>query len=252
MDKKTLNRKVAIVADGGSEIGFSIARAFVGNNFTTIIVGKNKARLQEAQRELGELCIPYVCDLADQLAIPQMVECVYNRFGSISVLVNDAAIYRKNEFVNLSEDDFNQMLNRNLHSVCSLSREVAKKMIPFRLGNIINISSISLDEDTLKANAGSQTKSAVEGMTKAMAVELSPMGLRVNAIAPAFKACGRFANCLNLENTQTEQVQSGISLEKSGQPENNIGAAALFLASDAAKYISGVILPVKGEYSVAI
>ena len=242
-------KKVAIVTGGGSGLGFAIAEKFISNGITTIIAGRNIEKLQTAQQQLGDLCFPITCDLTNLSSIPAFVDAVLQRFGQIDILVNNAGINQKKEFTDVTDEEFQNIITTNVCAVFALSREVVKHMLEQGSGNIINISSMAALYGIPKVIAYTASKSAIDGMTKAMAVELSPKGIRVNAIAPGFIYSAMTEKALNSDPERKAKVFGRTPMGHMGQP-NDIGEAALFLASDAAKYITGVILPVDGGNSV--
>jgi NAD(P)-dependent dehydrogenase (short-subunit alcohol dehydrogenase family) len=243
------NQRIAIVTGGGSGIGLAITEKFVANNITTVIVGRDEQKLKAAREKLGDLCVPVICDLSNLASIPKMVDKVMERFGHIDILVNNAGINLKKEFTEVCDDEFQRILTTNVTAVFSLSREVTKKMLLKGGGAIINISSMASQYGIPKVIAYTASKSAIEGMTRAMAVELSPKGIRVNCIAPGFIATDMSAKALNGDMERMNKVMSRTPMGALGQP-SDIGDTALFLASDAAKYITGVVLPVDGGNSV--
>lgn len=241
--------KTAIVTGGGSGIGFAIAQKFTEHNITTIIVGRDKQKLDKAKEKLGDLCVPFCFDLTNIPAIPVLIKDVMNQFGTIDILVNNAGINLKKDFIEVTDDEFQQILHTNLSAVFALSREAAKEMLKKEKGCIINISSMAAQYGLPKVIAYTASKSAVEGMTKAMAVELSPKGIRVNCIAPGFITTDMSAKALDNDAERKQRALSRTPMGKLGEPAD-IGEAALFLASGAAKYITGVVLPVDGGNAI--
>ena len=241
--------KVAIVTGGGSGLGFAIAQKFISNNITTIIAGRNVEKLNAAKEQLGELCFAMPCDLSDLKSIPAFIQEVLAKFGQIDILVNNAGINLKKEFTEVSDEEFQNIITTNVTAVFSMSREVVKHMIQKKAGCIINISSMAAQYGLPKVIAYSASKTAIDGMTRAMAVELSPNGIRINAIAPGFIYSAMTEKALNSDPERKAKVFGRTPMGIMGQPED-IGDAALFLASDAAKYITGVILPVDGGNSI--
>jgi NAD(P)-dependent dehydrogenase (short-subunit alcohol dehydrogenase family) len=241
--------KIAIITGGASGIGLAIAKKFVENNFLTIIVGRDQQKLDKAREKLGESCVPFSCDLNDLSSIPTLVKQIVDKYGKIDVLVNNAGINMKKEFVEVTDEDFQRILLTNLVAVFSLSREVAKNMIENGNGSIINISSMASQYGIPKVIAYTASKSAIEGMTRAMAVELSPKGLRVNCIAPGFIATEMSARALNNDPERKGKALGRTPMGVLGEP-SDIGDCAVFLASDASNYITGVILPVDGGNSI--
>lgn len=244
-----MNNKTAIVTGGGSGIGLAIAEKFVSNNIQTIVIGRSEEKLKAAKEKLGELCSVVSFDLNELPAIPDLVKNLYEQHGNIDILVNNAGINMKKEFTEVTDEDFQKIILTNVSSIFSLSREVVKRMIEKGSGSIINISSMASQYGIPKVIAYTASKAAIEGMTRAMAVELSPKGIRVNCIAPGFIATDMLAKALNSDPERKNKVLGRTPIGYLGAP-SDIGDAALFLASDAAKYITGVVLPVDGGNSI--
>ena len=241
--------KIALVTGGGSGIGLAITEKFVCQGIRTIIIGRSQEKLNEAQKKLGENCIPVCFDLTDLAGIPALVQKLVKQHGHIDTLVNNAGINQKKDFTDVTDADFQNILLTNVTAVFTLSREVVKHMMERGRGSIINISSMASQYGIPKVIAYTASKSAIEGMTKAMAVELSPKGIRVNCIAPGFIATDMSAKALNGDQERMQKVMSRTPMGALGEP-SDIAETALFLASDAAKYITGTVLPVDGGNSV--
>jgi len=242
--------KLAIVTGGGSGIGLAITEKFIHSGIRTIIIGRDKKKLDEAKIRLGALCEPVSFDLTCLSDIPRLVQDLNKRFGHTDVLVNNAGINLKKDFTEVTDEEFQKILLTNVSSIFALSREVVKTMLDSSIGGaVINISSMASQYGIPKVIAYSASKAAIEGMTRAMAVELSPKGIRVNCIAPGFIATDMSAKALNNDPERKQKVMSRTPMGHLGTPAN-IGDAALFLASDAAKYITGVVLPVDGGNSI--
>lgn len=244
-----MNKKVAIVTGGGSGLGFAIAQKFVENNITTIIVGRNAEKLTAAKEQLGDLCFAIPCDVSDLKTIPAFVQQVFTQFGQIDILVNNAGINQKKEFTEVTDEEFQNIITTNVTAVFSMSREVVKHMLEKKSGCIINISSMAAQYGLPKVIAYSASKTAIDGMTRAMAVELSPNGIRVNAIAPGFIYSAMTEKALNSDPERKAKVFGRTPMGIMGQPED-IGNAAMYLASDAAKYVTGIVLPIDGGNSI--
>ena len=164
--------------------------------------------------------------------------------------MNNAGINQKKEFTEVTDEDFQRILQTNVTAVFALSREVVKCMLEKDVkGSIINISSMASQYGIPKVISYTASKAAIEGMTKAMATELSPKGIRINCIAPGFIATDMSAKALNNEPERKAKALGRTPMGYLGDPAD-IGDAALFLASDAAKYITGVVLPVDGGNSI--
>lgn len=244
-----MKTKIALVTGGGSGLGKAIAAAFVEQNITTIICGRQAEKLATAAAELGPLAIPQVADLTDLAALPGLVQQLEQSIGPIDILVNNAGINMKKPLIEVSDADFQQILTTNVCAVFALSREVARGMIDRGDGCIIHISSMAAQYGLPKVIAYSAAKSAIDGMTRAMAVELSPLGIRVNAIAPGFIYSDMTAKALDSDPERKARVFARTPMGRMGQPED-IGAAAAYLASDAARFVTGVVLRIDGGNAI--
>jgi NAD(P)-dependent dehydrogenase (short-subunit alcohol dehydrogenase family) len=242
-------KRVAIVTGGGSGLGLAIAEKFTKNGIETVIVGRDEEKLKKAKLRLGERCHPMICDVSNLAAIPNLIDKVIDSFGQIDILVNNAGINMKKDFTEVTDEEFQLIITTNLCSVFAISREVVKQMLKRKSGCIIHISSMAAQYGLPKVIAYSASKTAIDGMTRAMAVELSPHGIRINAIAPGFIETDMTAKALNTDPERKQKVFGRTPMGYMGKPED-IGEAALFLASDAARYITGVVLPVDGGNSI--
>lgn len=245
-----MQEKTAIVTGGGSGIGFAITEKFIVNNIRTIIIGRDEKKLLTAKEKLGPLCETVKFDLNNLSAIPQLVHDLFERFNNIDILVNNAGINLKKEFTEVSDEEFSNIMHTNVSSMFSLSREVVKNWIKKNIkGSIINISSMASQYGLPKVIAYTASKGAIEGMTRAMATELSPKGIRINCIAPGFIATDMSAKALNNDPERKQKVLGRTPMGFMGEP-SDIGDAAVFLACDSSKYITGVVLPVDGGNSI--
>lgn len=242
-------KKVAIVTGGGSGLGFAMAEKFTQAGIETIIAGRDKQKLDAAKEKLGSLCHAIACDVSDLSSIPGFVNDVLKQFGQVDILVNNAGINMKKLIEDVTDEDFQKVITTNLTAVFVMSREVIKHMLERKSGCIINISSMAAQYGLPKVIAYSASKTAIDGLTRAMAVELGPKGIRVNAIAPGFIYSEMTAKALDSDPERKAKVFNRTPMGIMGQP-TDIGEAALFLASDAAKYITGVVLPVDGGNSI--
>ena len=208
MDANRGQEKVAVVTGGGSGLGLAIAEKLVCSGITTIIIGRDLTKLTTAKEKLGERCVPVQGDLNDLASIPKLVNDIVKQYGHIDILVNNAGINMKKEFTEVTDEEFQRILLTNVTAVFALSREVAKCMIEKGKGSIINISSMASQYGIPKVIAYTASKSAIEGMTRAMAVDLSPKGIRVNCIAPGFIATDMSAKALNNDPERKQKVLS--------------------------------------------
>lgn len=252
MDKKSffdLTGKRALVTGGGKGLGLAITAALIKAGAQVYITGRDETALKQAVSELGTNCSYGVFDLSALDAIPHFASQLEKDFGPVNILVNNAGINLKKDFLELTDEDFDRIIKTNQYAVFSITREIARQMVPRKTGSIVMISSMASQYGIPKVVAYSASKSAVEGMTRAMAVELSPMGVRVNCIAPGFIATEMSAKALNNDKERMNKVLSRTPMGKLGQP-SDIGNAVVYLCSDEASYVTGVVLPVDGGNSV--
>ncbi len=244
-----LSGRTAVVTGGGSGLGFAIARALVGHGARVVIIGRREAALEEAVRRLGSSARYKVFDLTMTERMPDFVEALEREGGPVDILVNNAGIHLKKGMLSVSDREYGQVVQVNQQSVFSLTREIAQRMVERGQGNIIMISSMAARYGIPQVIAYTAAKAAVEGMTRALAVELSPQGIRVNCIAPGFIATDMSAKALNGDKERMNRVMARTPIGRLGDPED-IGWAAVYLASDAAKYVTGAVLPVDGGNSI--
>jgi NAD(P)-dependent dehydrogenase (short-subunit alcohol dehydrogenase family) len=237
--------RVAIVTGGASGIGFAIAKKLVKNNIKVILIGRDRSRLKLACETLGFLSDFVGCDLSDLHKLPSVVKKIWEVNGKIDILVNNAGMHLKKPLDEVTDDDFQKVILTNETAMFSLTREVARLMQQQHSGVVLNISSMASQYGLPNVIAYTASKSAVEGMTRAMAVELAQFGIRVNCIAPGFIKTNMSTLALEKDPERKKKVLSRTPLGRLGKPEE-VADAALFLVSETASFITGVVLPVDG------
>ena len=241
--------KRALITGGSRGLGFAMAKQFIAYGAEIIITGRNREQMEEACKALGEKCKGLIFDLQYISQIADLVFTAKIELDSIDILINNADIHLKKDALVVSDDEYEEVIRINQQAVFALSRECAKKMVARKKGVIIMISSMASQYGIPKVIAYTAAKSAVEGMTRGLAVELSPLGIRVNCIAPGFIETDMSAKALNNDKERKQKVLSRTPMGKLGKPED-VAHAAVYLASDAASYITGVILPVDGGNTI--
>jgi NAD(P)-dependent dehydrogenase (short-subunit alcohol dehydrogenase family) len=239
------SKPVAIVTGGASGIGLAISKKFADNNIYTIIVGRDETKLLSAGKLIGEHGETIQCDLTKLDGIPALIEGIQKKHGHIDILVNNAGINMKKNFTEVTDEEFQSVLHTNVNSVFSISREVVKIMEKQGSGSIINISSMAAKYGLPRVIAYSASKSAIEGMTAAMATELSAKGIRINAIAPGFIVTDMTDKAFKTDNERKQKALGRTPMGHMGKPED-IADAAYFLATDGSKYITGTSIRVDG------
>ncbi|TVT37311.1 glucose 1-dehydrogenase [Hymenobacter setariae] len=245
----SLAGQVALITGGGTGIGFEIARCMVAAGATVIITGRREAVLQESVAELGEGAHFVVNDVSDLGGTDTLIEQIEAEYGPLDILVNNAGINMKKPALEVTDEDFSRIIHTNLNAVFALTRAAARRMVPRGSGTIIMISSMAAYYGIDRVVAYAASKSAVEGMVKVLASEFSKHGVRVNAIAPGFIETEMSRTAMNSDPDRRDRAMRRTPMGKFGKPAD-IGHAAVFLASDAARYITGASLPVDGGNSI--
>lgn len=240
-----MKQKTAIVTGGNAGLGYAIAKKFCENNIKTYIIGRSSEKTEQAAKDMGPNAVPLILDVTHLDKLPAIITQIEQDSGSIDILVNNAGINQKKEFLEVTNEDFTNILNTNVLSVFAISREVAKVMHTQGGGAIVNISSMAAQYGIPKVIAYSASKTAIEGMTRAMAVDLAQYNIRVNCVAPGFIKTNMSSKALDSDPERKQKVLGRTPLGKLGLPED-IADAVFYLASDQAKYTTGIVMPVDG------
>ena len=241
-----LENKNVIITGGSRGIGKAIAKKFAQNGanlaITCIKITDEALELVKNIESLGVKVKVYESDASDFESAIKLAENVFNDFGSIDVLVNNAGITKDNLLLRMSEEDFNDVMKVNMNSVFNNTKAVLRQMLKQKNGSIINLSSVV----GVKGNAGqsnySSSKAAIIGFTKSVALELGSRNIRCNAIAPGFIETEMTKA---LQQDQINEWAESIPLKRSGKPED-VANTSLFLASDMSSYITGQVMNVCG------
>ena len=241
----SLKGKLALVTGGGTGIGLGISRAFIEAGARVVITGRREEILQEVAAKLGPMAEYRVSDVTEMDKIPALVDDIEKNIGPIDILVNNAGIHHKAWAQDTSDADFLRIIQTNLLSVFSLTRECARNMLVRKKGSVLMISSMTGLFGIDRVVAYGTSKSALTGLINSLVTEYSKDNIRVNAIAPGWIESNMFLQAVEKDLPRKEKIINRIAMDHFGKTED-IGNAAVFLSSDAAKYITGVILPVDG------
>lgn len=241
--------KVTLVSGASRGIGRAIAQGFANNGASVIITGREEQTLRATAEELGN-AVPIVCDVADMQAIPKLVDQVVERFGRIDVLINVAGVNRRKPAEQVTEDDFDFVVDINLKGAFFLSQSVGKKMIAQQSGSQINVGSLNNFRPVKGVAPYAMSKAGLGHMTHLLAMEWGPHGVRVNCLAPGFILTDLTRKLWSQPHMQ-DWVIPNTPLRRLGQPNDMVGTA-LFLASDASAFMTGQILYVDGGFSAGI
>jgi 3-oxoacyl-[acyl-carrier protein] reductase len=237
-----LTGKAALVTGASGGIGGAIARALHGQGAAVALSGTRTGPLEALAADLAERAHVLPCDLSDAQAVEALPKRAAELMGSVDILVNNAGITRDQLFMRMSDADWLAVLEVNLTSVMRLSRGVLRGMMKVRWGRIVNISSVV----GVTGNAGqanyAASKAGVIGMSKSLAAEVASRGITVNCVAPGFIAT---AMTDKLTEEQKARINTQIPAGRMGTADE-IAAAALYLASDEAGYVTGQTLHVNG------
>lgn len=245
LDIFALKGKLALVTGGGTGIGLGISKALINAGARVVITGRREEVLADAVAELGEQASYIVFDITDKEKIPSLVLSITQKFGPIDILVNNAGVHLKKPAQETSDDDFANILNTNLLSVFALTRACANQMIERRSGSILLIGSMAGIFGVDKVIAYGTSKSALSGLMNGLVTEYSKYNVRINTIAPGWIESPMFFKAIDADPARKEKITNRIAMPGFGTPAD-IGNAAVFLSSDAARYITGVLLPVDG------
>ncbi len=238
--------KIAIVTGGASGIGLAISQRFAREGAVVAVWDINEAGAQKAAAELvaaGGKAVGFGVDVSNRAQIEAATNSIRKQFGPITVLVNNAGISNYISFLDMTEEQWDRMININLKSVFLVTQVVIPDMLAASWGRVVNISSSSTQTGSPKMTHYVASKGGVIGFTKALAREYADKGITVNNVPPGFVDTPLLRATLSEAaiNSQIEQAP----MKRAGSPDD-IAAACAFLASDDAGYITGHTLSVNG------
>ncbi len=240
-----LKNKVAIVTGGTRGIGLEIVRTFKENHAEVILFGSKEESVNKAITDLAKEGIKvegYYPDLNNPTEIKQVIEEINEKYGSIDILVNNAGISANKKIEETTAEEFENIMSLNVKAIFNVTKEVVPFMKNKKSGVILNTSSMVSIYGQPSGVGYPTSKFAVNGLTKSLARELASSNIRVNAVAPGITNTDMVAK---LPKEMIEPLIKTIPLGRIGEPRD-IANAFLFLASDLASYITGVILSVDG------
>lgn len=246
-----INGKVAIVTGGSRGIGKAIAGKFLDNGASVAICGMEEEEVEQTVVELGKKGSVYgqLADVSDEASVAAFVENVLQRFGSIDVLANNAGIAPQSDFLNLPVELWDKTMNVNLKGAFLVAQTVSRTMVAQGGGVIVNMSSTNglFGEKGLAAYNAS--KAGMILLTKTMALELAPYGIRVNAVCPGFIGTELALNS-GFDEAYLNECIAKVPLQRWGQPEE-VADLFLFLSSSMSSYITGQYFIIDGGQTTA-
>jgi len=242
-----LTNKTAVVIGGTSGIGLALARGLAQAGANVVPTGRREELVRKVAADivaLGRRSLAQTCDVTDNASIEQLLQSVCKEFGSVQILLNCAGRTKKMPTLDFPESEWNAIIETNLNGTLRACRVFGRHMVEQRYGRIVNIASISSLVSLYQVAAYSASKAAVASLSKSLAIEWAPSGVCVNALVP-----GVFRTDLNaalLDGTERgKEFLLRTPMRRFGKVEELVGAT-VFLASDAASYVTGHLLVVDG------
>lgn len=248
MANQQLEGKIALITGGASGIGLATAQLFAQNGASVVIADVNREAGAVAVKNLGDRAIFEAVDVTRSADCEQLVERTLREFGKVDILFNNAGIIRRASVIDLSEEDWDRVMDVNVKSIFLLSRLVVPTMAKAGGGVIINMASGWGVSGGARAAAYCASKGAVVLLTKAMAIDHGPQNIRVNCICPG----DTDTNMLRHEAKQLQEPEDQFLLDAARRPLGRVGRpqeiaqAALYLASDSSSFVTGTALVVDG------
>jgi NAD(P)-dependent dehydrogenase (short-subunit alcohol dehydrogenase family) len=240
-----LTGQTALITGGGTGLGLGIARCLASAGAKVVLVGRREEELRNACTAIGDRAFALRGDVTQLDAAPALVAEAEGLAGPLSILVNNAGIHLKKKAVDTTDAEFARVVQTHLFGAFALTREAGRRMIERRSGSVIFTASMASLMGLPLLVAYSAAKSAYIGVVRSLATEWGPHGVRVNAIAPGWITSAMVEQALAGDPVRKAKILGRIPTGSFGEPED-IGWAALYLASPAAKYVNGVVLPVDG------
>ncbi len=245
-----LDGETALITGGATGLGFGMAQCFVAAGARVVLAGRRKAELQKATAALGEHASFVVHDVTDLKHADALVKSAEESLGSpLSILVNNAGIHLKKAATETTTEEFQAVLQTHVLAAHALSRAVLPGMLARSHGNILFIASMASLFGIPFVIAYSAAKSAHLGMVRTLSAEVSNHGVRVNAIAPGWIESDMMRASLKADPVRSQKILGRTPMARFGQAED-VGWAAVYLCSPAAKFVTGVVLPVDGGASI--
>jgi gluconate 5-dehydrogenase len=252
-DLFSVQGQVVLVSGGSRGIGRAIAGGFADRGATVVVTGRVAETIEKTAREIsppGGMVVGMVCDAADVDQVQRTVDEVADQFGHIDTLVNCAGVNKRMKVEEFDEATYDFITNINIRGAFFMAQAVGRKMIAAGSGSIVNIDSLNTHRPLNRVAVYAMAKAAMSQMTRSMAMEWGPLGVRVNALAPGFTLT-ELTQGIWKRDEMRRWRDANIPLRRPGQPEDMVGTA-IFLASKASAYVTGQVIYVDGGTSCGL
>lgn len=240
-----LSGQTAVITGGGTGLGLGMARCLVAAGAKVVMVGRRREPLDSARAELGQNAFALEGDVTRLETAPSLIDQAEDLAGPVSILINNAGVHLKKPGLETTDEEFAAVLSTHVFGAFALTREAGRRMVERRSGCVLFTASMSSLMGIPLVVAYSAAKSAYVGMVRCLAAEWGAHGVRVNAIAPGWIQSSMLDQALSKDPDRKAKVLGRIPMGDFGEP-SDIGWAAVYLASPAAKYVNGVVLPIDG------
>jgi len=242
-----LTNKTAIITGGGSGIGQACAWAFYQEGANVVLFGRREDKLKETAQELGSRAMTVSGDMTRTEDLDRLVQETLSKFHRIDILVNNAGLFKGAPLHEISDEQYDEMMNINMRAVFQLTRRVLPVMMEQKNGNIIHISSILGIIAVPQVAVYNISKGALNQFSRSIAVEYGSYGIRSNSICPGLIETDMTADLMK-DEALMQEWSKGYPIGRFGKPED-VASACLFLASDESSFITGTVLPVDGGFT---
>lgn len=244
-----LHQQTALITGGGTGLGFGMARCLAAAGAKVVLVGRRKEELDQAAAQIGDAAFALQGDVTDTASLPDLVMRAEKLAGPITILINNAGVHLKKPAVDTTPEEFLNVLNTHVIGAHALTRAVLPGMIERGNGSVIFIASMAALFGFPLVVAYSAAKSAYVGMVRTLATEVSGKGVRVNAIAPGWIDSVMMRKALDGDPARRDKILGRTPMGRFGDADD-IGWAAVYLSSPAAKFVTGTVLRVDGGASI--
>ena len=242
-----LTNKTAIITGGGSGIGQACAWAFYQEGANVVLFGRREDKLKETAQELGSRAMTVSGDMTRTEDLDRLGQETLSKFHRIDILVNNAGLFKGAPLHEISDEQYDEMMNINMRAVFQLTRRVLPVMMEQKSGNIIHISSILGIIAVPQVAVYNISKGALNQFSRSIAVEYGSYGIRSNSICPGLIETDMTADLMK-DEALMQEWSKGYPIGRFGKPED-VASACLFLASDESSFITGTVLPVDGGFT---